>query len=401
MRKKLGKSNGKKDGIVKKSMDVFKKSSENEKRKKDMRKLEKKSRPKGYRAKKLGAFTFWMLFLFMLFIVFVNVFSTSGSSNAGNEAGNLQVNKALAAEGVEFSKGFVAEYFTWNIGNEDRAQRKMKLSFYLPEKLSDLAATGDKKWSSKILRENILLKEVEDLGDNRARVIFQVKISFENPTGKEKKENDKATENEAVVPEKIEAVKYISVPILYDGEESRFAVYELPSFTYMNEEIVGKGIESETEGLKPINNGSMQNIRAFMETFFEAYANDAKDKLTYIVEDPKHQNGLNKTMDFVSLKNTEVFEGKKVSEKIVRTEVVLAEPNTGIEFISTYILVLVEKEMRYTVLFINNKQYIDELKDKKKAEAEIEKAIEVEEDNQDQNHDAESDQVDKNDTENE
>src|SRR5690606_14724996 len=139
------------------------------------------------------------------------------------------------------------------------------LSYYLPEKLSDLAATGDKKWSSKILRENIHLKEVEDLGDNRARVIFQVKINFENPTGKEKKEND-----EAVVPEKIETVKYISVPILYDVEESRFAVYELPSFTYMNEEIVGKGIESETEGLKPINDGSIQNIRAFMETFFEA-----------------------------------------------------------------------------------------------------------------------------------
>ncbi|PIC69035.1 hypothetical protein CSV77_15820 [Sporosarcina sp. P16b] len=392
MRKKLGKSNGKKDGIVKKSMDVLKKSSENEKRKKDMRKLEKKSKPKGYRAKKLGAFTFWMLFLFMLFIVFVNVFSASGGSNAGNEADNLQVNKALAAEGVEFSKGFVAEYFTWNNGNEDRAQRKMKLSYYLPEKLSELATTGDKKWSSKILRENIHLKEVEDLGDNRARVIFQVKIHFENPTGKEKKEND-----EAVVPEKIETVKYISVPILYDVEESRFAVYELPSFTYMSEESVEKSVESETEGLKPINDGSMQNIRAFLETFFEAYANDAKDKLTYIVEDPKHQNGLNKTMDFVSLKNTEIFEGKKVSEKIVRTEVVLAEPNTGIEFISTYILVLAEKEMRYTVLFINNKQYIDELKDKKKAEAEIEKGMEVEEDN----HDAESDQVDKNDTENE
>ena len=90
-----------------------------------------------------------------------------------------------------------------------------------------------------------------------------------------------------------------------------------------------------------------------------------------------------------------------MSEKIVRTEVVLAEPNTGIEFISTYILVLVEKEMRYTVLFINNKQYIDELKNKKKAEAEIEKGMEVEEDNQNQNHDAESDQVDKNVTENE
>ncbi len=73
-------------------------------------------------------------------------------------------------------------------------------------------------------------------------------------------------------------------------------------------------------------------------------------------------------MDFVSLKNTEIFEGKRANEKVVRTEVVLAEPETGIEFTSTYLLVLVEKEMRYTVLFVNNKQYIDELKKKKKEE---------------------------------
>ena len=394
MRKKLGKSTDKKDGIIKKSMDVFKKSSENEKRKKDMRKLEKKSRPKGYRAKKLGAFTFWMLFLFMLLIVFVNVFSSSRSSNASDNVDNIQVNKALAAEGVEFSKGFVAEYFTWSLGNEDREQRKEKLSYYLPEKLSGLAMTGDKKWSSTIASENILLKEIEDLGDNRARIIFQVKINFENPNGQEKKENDKATEKEPVVPEKIETVKYISVPIYYDVEESRFSVYELPSFTYLDEQKIGKSIESETEGLKPIKDGSAENVRAFMETFFEAYANDAKDKLTYIVEDPKHQSGLNKTMGFVSLKNTEIFEGKKANEKIVRTEVVLAEPKTGIEFTSTYILVLAEKEMRYTVLLINNKQYIDELKDKKKADAEKELDMEGEKGNQEQDGDDESNQTD-------
>ncbi|PID03793.1 hypothetical protein CSV67_03905 [Sporosarcina sp. P2] len=394
MRKKLGKSNDKKDGIVKKSMDVLKKSSENEKRKKDMRKLEKKSRPKGYRAKKLGAITFWMLFLFMLLIVFVNIFSSSGSSNASDKADNLQVNKALAAEGVEFSKGFVAEYFTWNLGNEDREHRKEKLSYYLPEKLNDLAVTGDKKWSSTIAWENILLKEVEDLGDNRARIIFQVKISFENPNGQEKKENDKATEKEPVVPEKIETVKYISVPIFYDDEANRFAVFELPSFTYLDEQKIGKSIEFETEGLKPIKDGSTQNVRAFMETFFEAYTNDAKDKLTYIIEDPKHQNGLNKTMDFVSLKNIEIFEGKKENEKIVRTEVVLAEPKTGIEFTSTYILVLTEKEMRYTVLFINNKQYIDELKDKKKVDEEKELDKEGKKDNQEQDSKGETNQSD-------
>ncbi|QUW20894.1 conjugal transfer protein [Sporosarcina sp. Marseille-Q4063] len=382
MRKRLGKSTDKKDGIVKKSMDVLKKSSENEKRKKDMRKLEKKSRPKGYRAKKLGAFTFWMLFLFMLLIVFVNIFSTSGNSNAGEKTENIKVNKALAAEGVEFSKDFVSEYFTWNIGDKDQEQRVEKLSYYLPKEINAQAVIADKQWKSTIAREDIILKEVEDLADNRARITFQVKINFENfAAGQGKKENDKKSEKGLVVPEKIETVKYISVPILYDDEERRFAVYELPSFTYLDERKIDESIESETEGLKPIKDGSTQNVRAFMETFFEAYANDSKDKLTYIVEDPQHQNGLNQTMSFVGLKNTEIFEGKKANEKIVKTDVVLAEPKTGIEFTSTYILVLAEREMRYTVLFVNNKQYIDELKDKEIANVEKEMDMEGEKDN--------------------
>ncbi|MBO1912726.1 conjugal transfer protein, partial [Microvirga sp. 3-52] len=145
---------------------------------------------------------------------------------------------------------------------------------------------------------------------------------------------------------------------------------------------IDESIESETEGLKPIKDGSTQNVRAFMETFFEAYANDSRDKLTYIIDDPQHQNGLNQTMSFVGLKNTEIFEGKKANEKIVKTDVVLAEPKTGIEFTSTYILVLAEREMRYTVLFVNNKQYIDELKDKEIANVEKEMDMEGEKDNQ-------------------
>lgn len=276
----------------------------------------------------------------------------------------------------------LSEYFTWNIGDEDREQRVEKLGYYLPKEINAQAAITDKQWKSTIAREDIILKEVEDLADNRARITFQVKINFENiAAGQEKKENDKKSEEDRVIPEKIETVKYISMPIFYDDEKRHFAVYELPSFTYLDERKIDESFESETEGLKPIKDGSTQNVRAFMETFFEAYANDSKDKLTYIVEDPQHQNGLNQSMSFVGLKNTELFEGKKANEKIVKTDVVLAEPKTGIEFTSTYILVLAEREMRYTVLFINNKQYIDELKDKEIANVEKEMDMEGEKDN--------------------
>lgn len=379
MKRRLNKETDSKDSLFNKSMDIFKKSFENEKRKKEIRKHEKKSKPKGYRAKRLGATTFWMLFLFMLLIVFVNVFSASGKSNSTNESDEANANKATSAEGIEFSKSFVSTYFTWDVVNEKRSERIERLGYYLPEKLSEQAIASDKKWNSAIARENIVLKEVEDLEDSKARITFQVKVVFEKPSIQEKMKDDKSAEKPAAGPEKVETVKYISVPVFYDEVENRFIVYELPSFSYVDEKNVDKSHDPETDGLKSVADGSTQNIRAFLETFFEAYANDAKDKLTYIVEDPQHQNGLNQTMDFVRLKNTEIFEGKRANEKVIRTEVVLAEPETGIEFNSTYLLVVEEKEMRYTVILVNDKKYIDDLKQKKKVDDESQEKIEANE----------------------
>lgn len=363
MRKRLKKSTTQQDGLFKRGIEIFKKSSENERRKKEIVKHEKKGKPKGYRAKKLGAITFWLLFLFMLLIVSVSVFSSNGLSNAAEDEDGPNINKATSAEGIEFSKTFLSTYFNWNSDNEQRSDRLDRLGHYLPEKLSEQAIASDKEWNATIARENIVLKEVENLGDSKARITFQVKVVFEKPAVQENKD-----EKSAPAPKKVKAVKYVSVPVYYDEDKRRFIVYELPSFSYVEQMKIEKAIAPETEGLKTITDGSTQNVKAFLATFFEAYSNDSKDKLIYIIEDPKHQNGLNQTMNFVGLKNTEIFEGKKVDEKVVRTEVILADPETGIEFTSTYTLVLAEKERRYTVLFVNNKSYIDELKNKKKEE---------------------------------
>ncbi|MFS0574968.1 conjugal transfer protein [Sporosarcina sp. 179-K 3D1 HS] len=360
MRKRLIKSSNQKGGLLKRAVEIFRKSSEHEKRKKEIRKREKKSKPKGYRAKRFGAITFWMLFLFMLLIVFVNVFSSNGQSSAANKGDKEVINKATSAEGIEFSKSFLVTYFNWNIDNEKRSDRIGRLSQYLTEKLSEQAIISGNKWSSTLTRENIVLKHIDNLGDSKARITFQVNLLFESSAVNKQKE-DKS----AVAPEKVKTEKFISVPVFYDDVERRFIVYDLPSFTHVEKSKIEKSIDPETNGLKSITDGSTQNIKAFLDTFFEAYSTDSKDKLTYIVDDPKHQSGLNQTMNFVRVKNMELFEGKRVNEKVVRTEVILAEPETGIEFTSTYLLVLVEKEGRYTVLFINNKSYIDELKNKK------------------------------------
>ncbi|MCM3638270.1 conjugal transfer protein [Sporosarcina luteola] len=363
MRKRLNKSGTSKDGLLKTAIEIFKRANENEKRKKEIRIREKKSRPKGYRAKKLGAFTFWLLFSFMLLIVFVNVFSSNGLSNAVTEGDEAELNKATSAEGIEFAKSFLVTYFNWNVDNEKRSDRIGRLGRYLPDTLSEEAVTGGSKWNSTLTRESIVLKDIDNLGDSKALITFQVKVLFQSSA-----DNNQTEDKAKSAPEKVKADKYIAVPVFYDEEENRFIVYDLPSFTFVEQEKIDRTIALETDGLKSVTDGSTQNIKAFLDTFFEAFSTDSKDKLTYLVEDPKHQNGLNQTMNFVRLKNTEIFEGKKAEEKVVRTEVILAEPDTGIEFTSSYLLVLAEKEGRYTVLYINNKSYIDELKNKKHEE---------------------------------
>ncbi|MFC5591699.1 conjugal transfer protein [Sporosarcina soli] len=360
MGKRLKSSGIQKDGLMKRAIEIFKKSSENEKRKKEIKIREKKSRPKGYRAKRFGAMTFWMLFLFMLLIVFVNVFSSDGISSVTDDS-MAGKNKATSPEGIEFAKSFVVTYFNWDIENEKRSERIGRLGTYLPEKLSEKILIDSKKWNSMTTRENIVLMDVEDLEDEKSRITFRARVIFENTVLEKKAESEVAPK-----PKKVKTAKYISVPVYYDEVENRFIVYDLPSFSYVDEQEARKSIDSETNGLKTATSVSNQNINAFLETFFEAYANDPKDKLTYIVTDPIHQSGLSKTMDFVRLKNTEIFEGKSINENVVQTEVVLADPETGIEFASSYVLVLLEQDKRYTVLHINNKKYIDELKNKQK-----------------------------------
>jgi hypothetical protein len=299
----------------------------------------------------------------MLLIVFVNVFSSNGLSNAVTGGDEAELNKATSVEGIEFAKSFLVTYFNWNEDNEKRSDRIGRLGRYLPYKLSEQAVTGGSNWNSTLTRENIVLKDIVNLGDSKALITFQVRVLFQRTAA-----NNETEDTAKVDPEKVKADKFISVPVLYDEEENRFIIYELPSFTFMEQEKIDSSIALETDGLKSVTDGSTQNIKAFLDTFFEAFSTDSKDKLTYIVEDLKHQNGLSQTMHFVRLKNMEIFEGKKAEEKVVRTEVILAEPDTGIEFTSSYLLVLAEKEGRYTVLHINNKSYIDELKNKKHEE---------------------------------
>ncbi|KRG13883.1 hypothetical protein ACA30_13155 [Virgibacillus soli] len=381
---------GSRDGSkFEKIKDIAKKINENEKRKSDNRKKEKQNKPKGYRARKAGVISFWILLVLMFLIVVVNT-GGSGKKPTGEVANNAPAaSKAVSSQAIEFSKDFLSEYFTWHLDGFHQNERDAKLGYFVTGDIADQVGKIDsKKWHSTLKREAIVLKDLENMGDNKSLLTFQVGITFDKTMDAINKEKDELEEDEKVKPveevspgtmdmvlneqgivKRIIKKKYVAVQLYYDTDTERFVVYQIPSFTYFDETPNESSPDLETNGLRSVTGNQSTSVRQFLDTFFESYANDSKEKLSYLMDDKTHQNGLNKTMEFVTVKNANIFEGKTDKEKVISANVVYVEPDTGIEFTSHYLLVLLEKEDRFVVKHINNKKYIDDLLNK----AELEK----------------------------
>src|SRR5690625_1528980 len=221
---------------------VFKKKSDEEVEKRNEKKAVKRNKPRGMTAKRVGMITFWLLFSFMFFVVAINFV---GSSSNGIEYDRIESkNDLFTSEGVEFTKDFVKDYFTWDIDKHAKDIRKHRLKPYFIssfDKLDELVF--DREWASVAKKEDITLKDIQFINEQEARYTFHVKFRMEKPTDKKdtKIDYDKLSfeeilekENEVIVKngKKIkQAEKYIDIPV-YLSEKNEFAVSDVPDFTY-------------------------------------------------------------------------------------------------------------------------------------------------------------------------
>ena len=386
---KLLKKKKKNGGKFEKVKDIAIKMNQQEKMKAEQRKKAKKEKPMGYRSRKAGVVVFWLAFAFMLLFVMVNVGKKDNVTSVSNEP---TFQKSMSAEAVEFSKGFLSDYFTWTDDGSDQEKRKGKMAYYATAALAEKMGTvKDGTWDSTLRRDSIILKKSQNLGDNRALLTFQTNITFTKTEAALQKEmqekaptnppaeNGAANQgqapnvedfgagtldvvlNEQGIVKKITKKKFVSVYLYYDNSTDRFVIYQEPAFTYVEETPNSVSFEPETRKLQSIIGPEADEIKQFLITFFESYANDPKEKLSYFIEDKTYQVGLNQSMEFVEVKDVTVYEGKTDEEKVVEATVIFAEPDTSIPFSSYYTIVIGQKEDRFVVKHINNKRYIDEL----------------------------------------
>lgn len=327
-------------------------------------KREKVKKPKSYTLRKLGAICFWLLFSFMFLVVFINVFSSSEASVNESEE-QVGINLTTQPEAIQFAKDFSREFFTWNI--EDFDDRDERLAKYLAKGLNEKAGlmTNETEWNS--IFKGVTLKQVKEISENKAHIILLVHSEMNREVEKEvevekkdKKGKKKKAKETKVETEKKSIQKYFVVPVMNNG--STLGVYNLPYFTNLEENTdLDVGVNEMTKGLKDINDSKEStNIKNFLDTFFVSYSEDSKDKLAYILND-ENVTGFNGSMNFIEVKDANIFKGTHDDEYIVHAEVVFEEPELKTQFQSNYYLIVIKENNRYMVDEMNAEAQIEEL----------------------------------------
>lgn len=305
-------------------------------------------RPKSYVARKLGAATFWVLFFFMFLVVTLTMISNASKAD---EKGSVQVeervNESTKPEAIQFAESFIEQYFTWSTDTEVKNKRSEKLNQFLAKGLDIHGGLeiDSVTWNSRYIGSKV--KKVEEMGGNQAFITFYVDIELSKAIKQETKVEDKEKVEEAKTEILTKNIgKYFVVPVAYDGKT--YGVYELPKFTFIDEQTTL--VAEKPAGLKTLNDSKeAQNIREFLNTFFVSFAEDSEDKLVYILEDPNYKNGLNQTMEFVEVTNSEVYEGGKENQFSVTCDVILSDPESEVQFKTNYKLTIRKDGDRFIV----------------------------------------------------
>ncbi|ALX47706.1 conjugal transfer protein [Lentibacillus amyloliquefaciens] len=306
-------------------------------------KKEKPRRPKTYTVRRIGVFTFWALFAFMLLVVFITVTSSPESAETRNEKqAEVKRNPATKPAAIQFAKEFTRDYFKWQPTNDGWNDRSKRLTNYLAEGLDEQAGlvTESLEWNSAI--QEIAYQKTDEITDKKSHIIFKVSSKM-----KKNKETKVVT-------------KDFVVPVVHNG--STYGVYELPFVTHLKD---GTDVEANRDfnqtNLASINdNGEVENIEAFLETFFNSFVQDSEDQLSYMLTDKTHQSGLNGALNFKGVNSTEVYEGNKAGQYFVISEVMFEEPVTKMQMNSVYKLVVEKKDDHYVVSRLNAEQKIKE-----------------------------------------
>lgn len=326
-----------------------------EERKADKARKKQKSNemPPQYKYRKAGIIAFWSAFGFMLLMCLLMLFAIIGGGGKNNQqkVKAEPQNHATMQPAVEFSKEFAEKYLSYK-SKEDREKRTARLSPYFIKEMEDGSGVefpNDKEIESSV--ENVDLKGIEESGKDRSYITLKVDLKqTEYKTEKKEKEvkdgkKKKKVKEDVKVPKEHKVSKYLTIPVIY--KNGSYAVYEYPQFTKV-EENKAVSYKNNNDNLVPTT-GKKNEVKEFLNTFFDVYANESKDKIAYMLSDGVNVNTMEGNLQFVEIEDVEIFNEKDDSNKLTTVVDVKFKDDVGTIYTSRYHIELAKKDGKYVV----------------------------------------------------
>lgn len=295
-------------------------------------------KPKGYWLRKLGVALFWLAFLFVLLIIGNSFFKTDEVVSEDKQASNVV--KVTSIEATEFAKRFARAYFTFVPADNLATTREKELQPFLASNVDAFAGLDvlSSLYQSSVIATEIL--DVKQLSEKTSHITVKItqqlkavkKADEQGVTDLPKEEQTTKT-----------VVQYLVVPV---GYEEQFFVYGNPMFTYVDELDVSSTVTVDNLKEAPIE--AMQDIQAFLPTFFKAYTTDAQEQLNYLLETDNLAISLQESMIFEKVRSAKAY----VLEEgwLVFATVKLLDPKTNISVETTYQLEIKEAATKQLVV---------------------------------------------------
>ncbi len=239
------------------------------------------------------------------------------------------VNPATAPGVGSFADNFAYEYFLWNPDPQAMEQRKKRLAPYLITGMDPHAGLGIEGLdsSSKLIKSQVW--NIEETGHNRAKVTLRIQYTLN--------ENDQL----------LYQIKYFVVPIASDGQS--FVVYDIPYFVPAPQkpEIQPEPLKSSADIIHdPTLTPAISN---FLDSFFKVYASGKPEEITYFSKIQPIQ-GLQGTLDYVTVKKVEIYPTPQSGVVEVHTQVTFADKGRKTKFHYPYVLNIQKENERWFVI---------------------------------------------------
>lgn len=265
------------------------------------------------------AFFIWSLILGLFFLAILSVLLSINTRSTLNETNRLaaanenddveeEIPKELANE---FLSNFVKEYI--NVSNEseslqERANNLKKYMVFNDQFNNEKNPMYDlEKVEGTRELESFNLFHIKNEGN---RSLYQYKVTFKNELktdverevtkGKGKKKK-KEIEIETETEEESSTL-LLNIPIV--SENGLFSVIAVPYFSEIPSLAGNIEYEEETVELEEYNGNEKENIKEFLNTFFEKYATEPIDEMAYLMDDPQTLNG---SFLFEEIRNLEIY----------------------------------------------------------------------------------------------